>query len=136
MLLKYKKIVVDIKSDYPKSILLMLSIAIGVFATGTVLGGYTVLKREMARNYLGTNPASATIELSENSVSPALAAWVEALPDVAAAERHATINARMKIDGDWRRLLLFVVDDFARKQTNKVRPISGAAIPGPGPWQL
>src|SRR5690606_13842822 len=45
------------------------------------------------------------------------------------AERHATVTARMKIGDQWHTLLLFVVDDFAGKRTNKVAHISGATEP-------
>ena len=55
---RYKKVFNDLKSDPAKNLMLVLAIAIGVFGIGTILGGYAVLKREMARNYMGTNPAS------------------------------------------------------------------------------
>lgn len=114
---RYKKVFNDLKSDPAKNLMLVLAIAIGVFGIGTILGGYAVLKREMARNYMGTNPASATIKLEGVSVGRSLVDSVKALPEVKTAERHATVSARMKIKNDWRPLLLFVIDDFQNKQT-------------------
>ncbi|HLP18430.1 MAG TPA: hypothetical protein VK470_19380, partial [Bacteroidota bacterium] len=66
------KILRDVTSDIPKNLMLVAAIAIGIFGIGTIIGGYSVLKREMAANYLGTNPASATIKVEGASVTRAL----------------------------------------------------------------
>jgi putative ABC transport system permease protein len=111
--------------------MLVLAIAIGVWGIGAILGGYSVIKREMTDNYMGTVPASATIEM-EDSISTLLIDSVKQFPGIKEAERHATLLARMKIGDRWHPLLLFVVDDFAAKRTNRIRYISGAAIPPEG----
>ena len=129
---RYIKVLNDLKSDLAKNLMLVMAIAIGVFGIGAILSGYAVLKREMARNYMGTNPASATIKLEDVSIQRALVDSVKALPGVKTAERHATIHARMKINNDWHPLLLFVIDDFQNMQTNRVTHISGAVIPATG----
>ncbi len=129
---KYKKVFNDLKSDMAKNLMLVMAIAIGVFGIGAILGGYAVLKREMARNYIGTNPASATIKLEDVSIPRSLVDSVKTLPGVITAERHATVYARMKIKNDWHPLLLFVIDDFQNMQTNKVTHISGAVTPATG----
>lgn len=132
MRLRYKKVLNDLKSDLAKNLMLVLAIAIGVFGIGTILGGYAVLKREMARNYLGTNPASATIKLENVPITRSLVDSVKAYPDIKTAERRATIYTRMKIKNDWYPLLLFVIDDFRNMQTNTITHISGSVTPTTG----
>ncbi len=128
---RYIKVIRDLTSDYSKNFMLVLAIAIGVFGIGSILGGYSVIKREMTDNYMGTVPASATIELEEN-ISKALVDSVRQFPGIAEAERHATLVARMKVGEKWYPILLFIIDDFKDKRTNKVYHISGASEPSTG----
>ncbi|RYF72613.1 MAG: ABC transporter permease, partial [Cytophagaceae bacterium] len=86
---RYLKIRRDLTLDYPKTIMLVLAIAVGIFGIGSILGGYAVVKREMATNYLGTLPASATIEL-KSAISRALVDSVKTLPGIREADRRAT----------------------------------------------
>lgn len=125
---QYRKVIRDLTHDYGKNLMLVLAIATGIWGIGSILGGYGVIKREMAGNYLSSVPASATIEV-EDSISTILAANIKKLPGIRKAERHATVSARMKIGNRWYPLLLFVVDDFASKQTNRIKYVSGAIAP-------
>jgi putative ABC transport system permease protein len=125
---RYWKVIRDLTSDYAKSSMLILAIAIGVFGIGTILGSYSVIKREMAANYLGTNPASATLEI-EGSLPQGLTESVKKIDGIKEAERHATVVARMKVEERWYPILLFVVDDYHHKRTNRWTPVSGDSIP-------
>ena len=122
------KVIRDLTSNYPKNIMLVLAIAVGVFGIGSILGAYKVINREMATNYLSTEPASATIEF-EGAISNALLDSVRLFPGIKAAERRATITARMKVNDRWYPILLFVIDDFKKMQVNKVPPVSGSQYP-------
>lgn len=128
---RYRKVIRDLMHDYAKNLMLVLAIAIGVWGIGAILGGYAVIKREMTGNYVSTIPASATIEL-EDSIPVSLINSVKKIPGIKEAERHATLLARMKVGDRWHPLLLFVIDDFTAKRTNKITFISGAAIPPEG----
>jgi len=128
---RYWKVIRDLTSDYSKNLMLVLAIAIGVFGIGSILGGYSVIKREMRDNYMSSVPASATIEL-EDSISTGLLDSIRTLPGLQEVERHATVSARMKIGERWFPLLLFVIDDFADKRTNKIAHESGEKIPATG----
>jgi putative ABC transport system permease protein len=127
---RYMKVVRDLTSNYSKNLMLVLAIAVGVFGIGSILGGYTVINREMATNYLSTEPASATIEF-EGKISDGLLDSVRALPGIRKAERRATITARMKVNDRWYPVLLFVIDDFSRMEISKVLPVSGDRSPSP-----
>jgi putative ABC transport system permease protein len=128
---RYSKVLRDLTSDYSKSFMLVLAIAIGVFGIGSILGGYGVIKREMTDNYMSTVPASATIEL-EDSITSGLLDSVKKFPGIKAAERHATLVSRMKVGEKWYPLLLFIVDDFKNKKTNKPFFVSGDTKPVAG----
>ncbi len=127
-----KKIVRDLAKAPGKTALLVLAIALGVVAIGSILDAYAVLSREIQANYLGTMPAMATIKLESQGVSDELDQVVASLPGVAAVEKRAMILARMKIGPDWLPLLLMVVDDFSHLKLNRFKPISGAWPPPEG----
>lgn len=122
------KVIRDLTSDIPKNLMLVLAIAIGVFGVGAILGAYKVLTREMTANYMGTNPASATIEI-EGNISTDILKGVRKLPGVKAAERRATVSGRMKIEDRWYPILFFVVDDFDKMQVSTAAHISGERSP-------
>jgi putative ABC transport system permease protein len=128
---RYLKVIRDITSDIPKNLMLVLAIAIGVFGIGAILGAYKVLTREMTANYMGTNPASATIEIDGN-ISEEILDGVRAHAGVRAAERRATVSGRMKIEGRWYPILFFVIDDFENMKVSTVGHISGARSPDEG----
>jgi len=128
---RYKKILGDLRTDYLKNLMLIIAIAIGVFGIGAILGAHAVVNREMAANYMGTVPASATIEV-EPSISTGLLDSVRNFPGITRAERRVTVVARMKVNERWHPLLLFVIDDFAQLNINKFHYVSGAATPQEG----
>ena len=125
---RYTKVIRDLTSSYSKTLMLALAIAVGVFGIGSILGCYTVINREMATNYLSTEPASATIEFG-GIISKELLDSVKAFPGIKKAERRATITARMKVNGRWHPMLLFVIDDFSKMEISKFLPVSGAQNP-------
>ncbi|MFM9840349.1 MAG: ABC transporter permease [Cyclobacteriaceae bacterium] len=128
---RYYKVIRDLTSDYSKNFMLVLAIAIGIFGIGAILGGYSVIKREMTDNYRSTMPASATIEI-EGNITKGLVDSVKQISGIAEVERHATLVARMKVGEKWYPLLLFIIDDFKEKRINKVFHISGEEEPATG----
>ncbi|MDB4974054.1 MAG: FtsX-like permease family protein [Myxococcaceae bacterium] len=107
------------------------AIAVSLIGIGSVLGGYAILTREMSRNYLGTRPASAALEIAEG-VAPELVVATSRYPGVAAAEAGEIVGARVKVGEDFLPLLLFVVDDFDARRINTFRHESGAWPPAEG----
>lgn len=125
------KVIRDLTSDYSKNLMLVLAIAVGVFGIGSILGGYAVISREMTANYMGTEPASATIEIDGN-ISPTLLDSVRTFSGIKKAERRATVVGRMKVNERWHPILFFVIDDFEKMEISKFTSISGSRIPADG----
>lgn len=128
---RYRKVIGDLKSDYVKNAMLVIAIAIGAFGIGTILGSKEVLNREMEKNYMSTNPASATLEI-ENGISHSLLDSVKNFPGIKAVERRATIVARMKANNRWYPILLFVIDDFEKANINGFEHLTGEVTPATG----
>lgn len=115
--------------------MMVLAIAAGVFAVTTILGGYTILTREVSRNYQSTNPASASLEV--DNLDEATLTAVRARPGIAAAEARATLRARIEVQKDfWLPATLFVIQDFKAMQLSRFSYESGAISPPDGTMLL
>jgi len=72
--------------------MMVIAISVSIFSVGMFLTAYTIASREMKRNYLGTNPASAFIELDR--VDDALVKAVSERPGILEAEATSWVGAR------------------------------------------
>lgn len=125
---RWMKLVRDLVLARGRMVMLVVAIAASIFGVGLMLSTYTVMTREMRVNYLGTNPASAYIELDR--VDEALVAVVREQPNIADAEATAWINGRVEVAPDqWMPLLLFVIPDFTQARISTVSPEAGAFPP-------
>lgn len=128
---RWLKLLRDLRAEKGRVILMIAAILVSLVAVGAVLGAYAILTREIAANYLGTHPASATLEL-EDGVDTAVVEQALRHPAVVAAEARDVVIARARVGDDWRPLLLFVVEDFTNLRLSTFRPESGAWPPPEG----
>lgn len=112
--------------------LIVVALAASVAALATMAVASAVLMREVPRNYVGSNPASAQLELAAEP-DAVLLARIRQQPGIAQAELAASLRGRIELaPGDWAPLLLFVVPDFATLAINTVHPEAGAWPPPTG----
>ena len=125
---RWKKLVRDLQSAQGRMAMTVIAIAVSIFGVGMMLSAYTVLSREMSRNYLGTNPASAFIELDR--VDDALTRAVSEREGILEAEATSWVGGRAEIrPNEWIPVLLFVVPDFETSHVSTVAPEAGAYPP-------
>lgn len=128
---RWRKILRDLAMERGRALLMVTAMAISIMSIGTVLGAFAIMTREMPRNYLGTRPASAALELAAG-VDRALVEEVRRRPGIAEAEAGEIVLSRAKVGDDWIPLLLFVVDDFHAMRLNTFARESGAWPPPEG----
>jgi putative ABC transport system permease protein len=121
----------DLLDNKARTFLVIVALVVGVVGVGAVVVAYSILPREMNKNYLGTDPASAT--LSVDSVDEDLARAVAALPRIAKAEARSEIVGRFQIiPGEWRELWRYVIPDFSKLEVDLFTPEQGAWPPAAG----
>lgn len=126
---RWRKAARDLWSNKVRTLLIVLVVAISVFGIGAVLGAYSILTREIGANYLGTNPASATL-VTDSTVDDELVREALARPGVAEAEARRTVVARARVGQDeWRTIVLFVVEDFRGMRVGTFKPEQGSFPP-------
>ncbi|MEO6091428.1 MAG: ABC transporter permease, partial [Novosphingobium sp.] len=128
--MRWTKLWRDTQAEAGRGLLMLAAIAFALFAVTAMLGAYGIVTREVSRNYMSTNPAHAALDLA--AVTPEALAIAKAFPGIADAEGRSVIEARAEVDGQWMRMLVFVVDDFATLRMNLFRPVSGAWPPPDG----
>lgn len=128
---RWRKLGRDVVVERGRVLLMVVAISVSLMGVGSVLGAYGILSREMPRNYLGTRPAAAALEIA-GGVDRALVDEVRRRPGIAEAEAGDIVMARAKVADDWMPLLLFVVDDFNDLRLNRFVPLDGAWPPPSG----
>lgn len=118
------KIFRDLWQNKGRTLLVILAIAIGIFGVGFILTATNILRREINRNYLDTNPAS--VIFYSDHFDAATVAEVSSWPEVALVEPRSKLRARYQIAANqWKTIFLFVIDDFENLRVNTFYPEVG-----------
>jgi putative ABC transport system permease protein len=121
-------VLADIWAIKTRTVLVVLSIAVGVFAVGMIAGTQAVIMRDLPAAYLSINPASAT--LHTDGADEDLIHSVRRMKGVREAEGRQSTRVRARVEAkDWHSLQLVAVDDFEDIRINQIRPESGAWPP-------
>lgn len=125
---RWKKVWRDLWGNKTRTLLVVLSIAVGVFAVGTVTHTFAIVSQEMAVTYPQANPAAITVytELFDE----ALVQSVRRVPGVEDVEPRALAVMQMRVGDEWKSLYVFAIHDFDNIRINKVKP-QGAYEPAP-----
>jgi putative ABC transport system permease protein len=107
-----------------RTILIILSTAIGIFAFGLILGAALTLRTELSARYAEVNPASATLHVAAFDL-PTVEA-VRRMPEVAVAEGRTNVVIQYRNpQGEWHDLQLFALEDYTDNHVSMVRPWQG-----------
>lgn len=129
---RWIKLLRDARLARGRLLMIVIALAASIAAVVAMLATWTVMSREVPRNYIGTNPASAQLEF-EGSIDADLLAQIAARPGIAAAELAGSGSARVEVAPDkWLPMRTFVVPDFARLRINTLGRETGAWPPQTG----
>jgi putative ABC transport system permease protein len=125
---RWRKVWRDLWSNKTRTILVAVSIAVGIFAIGLVAGSRLILSRDLSGSYAEVMPASATLIV--DAFDDDLLQTVRRMPDVNLAEGRRRLTARISSGPErWRALQLLAIDDYDDIHINKLHPTSGAWPP-------
>lgn len=118
---RWRKIIRDLSSNRTRTILVVASIAVGIFAVGTVQQLRTVILQEMQAVY--NQSGSAHANLIAPGVDEATLDTIRRMPEVAAAEGRATIGLDVAVAQDvWQSINVTMIDDFENNTVNYLLP--------------
>ncbi len=125
---RWYKVLRDLSLQKTRTMLVVLSIAVGVFAFGTVAAARANVLRELHESYLSINPVSAT--LTTDPFDDNLVDAVRRIDGVSQAEGRRVVPARIQIKPNvWYDMDLFVLPDDGMLTINVVQPEAGAWPP-------
>ncbi len=125
----WRKVLSDLIGNRTRTLLVVASIAVGVFAVGMIAGSYYIIPSDMNASYSNANPAN--IQIQTRPFDENLIRAVERTRGVSSADGERTISVRMKTpDGDWVNLNLIARTQPFADRIDLVKPLSGAVEPG------
>jgi len=127
---RWVKVLKDILNNKARTVLVILSIAVGVFAIGMTTNAGRIIKRDMNEQFLATNPDSATLYVSP--FEEHLVRTVEGLREINRAEARRIESAEILMsDGTWDNLTLNAMQNYQDIQINQFTVENGSIPPRP-----
>src|SRR5512135_3416763 len=122
---RWRKVLRDLWHHKTRTAIVVLSIAVGVFAVGMIVSSQIMITEDMALRYMAANPASAY--LYPDRFDDDLVQTVRHMDGIREAEgRIEGLNLRLKVGPDeWRTLSIDVVGDYDDIRLTKFTPVSG-----------
>jgi len=126
---RWYKVINDLFGNKTRTLLIVLSMSVGLFALGIILSARTILSEGLAESFAAINPSSGTVRTAELFDENFLES-VRSMKNVQDADARRTISARVQTNsGEWKNLTVFVVADYDDIRVNKVTSQSGAWPP-------
>jgi putative ABC transport system permease protein len=121
---RFRKLAGDMDQSRGRLAMMVVAIALGVFAVASISTAYAILTREIDRNYLSTNPAAATIDVK--GIDEPMLAAVRRRMGITAAEADGMMSGRIEVrPGEWLPILLMVTPDLGAAHIGTVRLEAG-----------
>ena len=129
--LHLRKIAADVWFNKTRTLLVVLTIAIGVFAVGSIFRSWSILSSNLSESYQSANPANTILFASE--FHDGLVESIRKMPDVQDVEGRRTLAARIQVaEQEWRSIDFIVLADFNDLRVNKIRLQDGEWPPPEG----
>lgn len=126
---RWRKVFHDLLDNKGRTLLVVFSIAVGVFSIGVIAGAYQIISNDMSASYGSSRPAN--IELRMSNFDEDVLASIHNERGVADAEGRRVFNLRVRVPGTdtWTTLDMVAFKDFEKNAINLLTPIEGVTTP-------
>src|SRR4030042_6070343 len=108
---RWRKVLSDLWDNKLRTLLVVASIAVGVFSIGMIAGAYEIISHDMGASYASANPAN--IDMRTGPFDQNFVDAVKNLNGVKEAEGRRFFSVRTRIPGgDWTNLDLGAITNF------------------------
>ncbi|MBN2117126.1 MAG: FtsX-like permease family protein [Anaerolineales bacterium] len=124
---RWKKVYRDLWINRSRTILVILSIAAGVFAIGMIVSTQQALTASLAEQYADIHPADIILE-TEPQLDDDFVTSMRHMRGVDEAEGRRSLALRISLDGNgdtWRDLTFYAIPDYDDQRLLRVREQSG-----------
>ena len=132
---RWRKVIRDLWQSKTRALLVVLSIAVGVFAVGTVAHMRSIVSKDLAESYASVNPANAVI-FTNQTFDDELVQVVRRMEGVRDAEGVTSTMLRFHREGEeqWYSMMVYAISDFEDMRTNLIRQETNYAGPESERW--
>jgi putative ABC transport system permease protein len=125
---RWRKVLRDLTINKTRTMLVVLSIAVGVFAVGSVSGARVILSRDLAAIYATSHDASAVINATK--IDESFVKSIREMNEVEDADGRTTFVMRVRLaDGRKSNLIFHTISDFDAVSVNRFAYETGERIP-------
>lgn len=126
---RWRKVFHDLVDNKGRTLLVVFSIAVGVFSIGVIAGAYRIISNDMRVSYSANNPAN--IELRMTNFDEDVIDSIRNMRNVQEAEARRVFSMRVRVPGTekWTIIDMVAFEDFEENAINLLTPIEGASIP-------
>ncbi|MGB5845219.1 MAG: FtsX-like permease family protein [Anaerolineales bacterium] len=122
---RWQKVLSDLRGNLGRTVLVIASIAVGLFAFGVIATLYFVIREDMRDGYVAVQPAN--IRLRTSLIDDEMIASISELPGVANTQGARLLNLRMQTAADqWTTIELHSQPDFATSPINQLTLTEGS----------
>jgi len=121
---RWQKVARELGQNKTRNILVVLSMAIGIFAIGFVVNLQHILSQDMTASYQASNPASVIFYVTPFDEDLVIA--IKQMAEVEDVEGRGWIPLRFQAGpSEWRSLTLFAIPDYEDIRVSQVKPEAG-----------
>lgn len=126
---RWYKALNDLLGSKTRTLLIVLSMAVGLFAVGIILSASSILSNGLAQSFAAIEPANGTLRIAP-SFDESFLKSVRAMPEIQNADARHSFQAQIETEtGKWTAIKIFAISDYHDIRVNKVLPQSGAWPP-------
>jgi putative ABC transport system permease protein len=127
---RWRKVLHDLFDNKGRTLLVVFSIAVGVFSIGVIAGAYQIIANDMSVSYAASHPGN--VELRMMDFDSDVLTTIKNGGGVSNAEGYRVVNFRIRtLDSDkWVSIDVVAMDDFARNTINLLTPVEGKSVAG------
>ena len=127
---RWKKVLHDLVDNKGRTLLVVFSIAVGVFSIGVIAGAYQIISNDMSISYAANVPAN--IDMRMSNFDGDVLSSIRSQRNVADIEARRVFNIRVRVPGTekWTTLDMVAFESFEDNTINLLKPIEGETTPG------
>ncbi len=127
---RWRKVLHDLIDNKARTLLVVFSIAVGVFSIGVISGAYQIISNDMSVSYAANNPAN--VEVRTANYNADVLTSIHNARGVGEAEGRRVINFRVRpVNSDqWVAIDLVAMENFSTNHVNLLVPVSGGVEAG------
>jgi putative ABC transport system permease protein len=127
---RWRKVFHDLWDSKARTLLVVFSIAVGVFSIGVIAGAYEIISNDMDASYAANNPSN--VELRTSAIDEVVLSSIRNASGIKDAEGRRVVNFRVRTENgaQWVTIDLLAMEDFSENTVNLLLPVEGESEAG------